>query len=165
MRHQGVKRLSLKPATEADLEFCESLARSNMSAYLSARGISWDPARYLASWAAFENLVICLDERRVGLLRLLLLDGALEIRDLQVLASHAGQSIGTWAVNQAVAQAVARGVGLLRLRVYEENPARHLYARAGFTVETTDKGIVHMAYALPSNERAATNARPDWAAS
>ncbi|MCA1714530.1 MAG: GNAT family N-acetyltransferase [Gammaproteobacteria bacterium] len=120
-----------------------------MAPYLSARGIVWDSRRYHASWVQFENHVISADGIPVGTLRLLEVDGALEIRDLQVLPSHHGQGIGKWAIDQAKIQAAERGMAALRLRVFPDNPAQRLYSRHGFQVVATDNGVVHMVHALP----------------
>ena len=145
-------RFQLRPALEADRAFCESLHRSNMASYRSARGIAWDPDRFLASWAQFENLIISVDDQRAGLLRLLVVDEALEIRDLQLMPQHRGHGIGSWAVAEVKAMAASRGIGELRLRVYAENPAQRLYTRLGFKVDATDGSIVHMSHALsPGN--------------
>lgn len=136
--------LALRPALDAECEFCETLHRRNMSAYMAARDIPWEPGRYRASWAEFENLMILADGRIVGLLRLLEDDGALEIRDLQIDPSHQGRGIGTWAVQQAKSLAAERGLGSIRLRVFEENPARALYSRLGFRTRAIVAGKVHM---------------------
>jgi uracil-DNA glycosylase len=140
--------LRLLPATPADRAFCEALGRDNMAAYHAARGIAWDPARFAASWATFENHVIVDRGERVGLLRLLVVGDALEVRDLQLLPAHRGRGIGTWAIAGAAAIARGRGLHRLRLRVLEENPARRLYARVGFEVERVVDGILHMALDL-----------------
>lgn len=52
----------------------------------------------------------------------------------------------------------AHGIGALRLRVYEENPARHLSTRLGFKVESIDSGTVHMSYAVLPDQPAADGA-------
>lgn len=145
-------RLHLRPALEADLAFCESLYRLNMASYLSARGIAWDPDRYQASWAEFENFVILVDDQPAGLLRLLVVDGAIEIRDLQVVRKHQGLGAGSWAIAQAKSKAVSRGIGELRLRVFADNPAKLLYTRLAFKIDTIDDDVVHMSHALPSND-------------
>lgn len=152
-------RLQLRPALEADRAFCESLHRSNMASYRSARGIAWDPDRFLANWAQFENLVISVDDQRAGLLRLLVVDGALEIRDLQLVPEHRGHGIGAWAVAEVKAMAASRGIGELRLRVYAENPAQRLYIRLGFKVDATDGSVVHMSHALRPRNAAADQPR------
>ena len=144
-------KLSLRPAEDHQLAFCESLNRRNMSGYLAARGIAWEPSRFLASWAEFENLIILSDSAVVGLLRLVPEQGGLGLRDLQIVSEHQGQGIGSWAVRQAQAIAAERGIARLQLRVYEENPATALYARLGFKAESVVDGTVHMAWQLPPN--------------
>ena|SRR5688572_14867959 len=142
-------KLDLRPAAEEQLGFCEALTRGNLSAYLAARGTPWDSGLYLASWNELENLVILADDRVAGVLRLWAAGDALEIRDLQVDPACQGQGIGAWAIQQAKSLAADRGFGLVRLRVFEENPARSLYARLGFESEAIVGGKVHMSFALP----------------
>lgn len=142
-------RLHLRPATDADFAFCEALSRSNMAPYFAARGIVWDPGRYRAGWARFEGHVISADGQPAGLLQLLMVDGALEIRDLQVAPEHRGVGIGSWAVAQAKSMAASRGIGRLRLRVFADNPAMRLYTRLGFKRDAMDGTVVHMSHALP----------------
>lgn len=137
-------QLSLRAATDADFDFCESLSREHMAGYRQARGIAWDPGRYRGSWAEFENLLVEVDGERVGALRLSMAEGALEIRDLQVLPGLRGRGIGAWAVRQARAMALERGLPELRLRVFPDNPARRLYQRLGFIESATVDGIIHM---------------------
>ena len=143
--------LSLRPALETDFDFCQSLNRSNMAAYNLARNILWDPQRFLASWSQFENFIITADGNSAGLLRLLAVDGALEIRDLQLLPTYQRRGIGTWAVMQAKSQAVSRTISELILRVYPENPAQRLYLRLGFCPVPTVDNVIHMVCVLPPN--------------
>ena len=141
--------LRLGPATAHDFAFCEHLSRSNMAGYLQARGIAWDPERFRASWAEFENLLIVAGDERIGLLRLLPEGEALGLRDLQIVPTHQRQGIGGWAVRQAQAIALQRGYARLQLRVYAENPAYALYARLGFVVESDAKGTLYMTWTPP----------------
>lgn len=147
-------KFELLPALDDQRGFCEALHRSNMSAYLAARNTVWAPDVYLESWKEFENLMILADGRAVGVLRLstddtalksgALNNGALEVRDLQVEAGYRRKGVGTWVVQQTRLLAVRRGLGLIRLRVFEENPARALYARLGFRTDAIVAGKVHM---------------------
>ena len=123
-----------------------------MSRYLTARDIAWEPSRFLASWAEFENLMILLDSQAVGTLRLLPEQAGLGLRDLQVGPEHQRKGLGSWAIRQAQAIAEGRGFTQLYLRVYEENPAAALYARLGFKVESVMAGTVHMVWELPPNQ-------------
>ena len=153
-------KLTLRPADDGDFEFCESLNRRSMGKYLAARGIAWDPVRFRASWAEFENLIIVADSKAVGLLRLLPENDALGLRDLQVLPGLRGQGIGTWAVRQVQSMAARRGYRRVQLRVYQENPARALYARLGFEGGRVLGGTVHMACpVVPRQDRAQSTRR------
>jgi len=145
-------RLELRPAGEADRDFCEALTRGNMAAYREARGIAWEPARFAASWTVFERQLLVADGRIAGVLMLLQRGDALEIRDLQLLPGCRGQGIGTWALDQAKLDARRRGLATLRLRVYPDNPARRLYARHGFVVEGEIDGLMHMAWKNTARE-------------
>lgn len=145
--HPGGVRF--RAADGRDFAFCEQLSRSNMAPYRAARGIAWNPQRFRASWAKFENLIVLAGDEAVGLLRLLPEGEALGLRDLQVVPARQGQGIGGWAVRQAQGLAVQRGHPRLQLRVYADNPARRLYARLGFTVEVESDGTLHMAWSPP----------------
>ena len=144
-------RLSLRSAIAQDLAFCESLNRGNMSDYLATRDTSWEPDRFLTSWAEFENFIIQLETQYVGLLRLAPEQNGLGLRDLQILPLHQNQGIGSWAVRQAQDIAAQRGFQRLQLRVYEENPAKRMYSRLGFKIELATAGVAHMVYELPPN--------------
>ena len=139
------RALSLRPAGEEDIAFCEILRRSNMAAYHSARGVALDPERFVAGWSAFENFMLQADGEVAGMLRLLVADDALEIRDLQLLPAHRNRGIGSWAVDWTLAEADRRGLARVRLRVFVENPALRLYSRLGFKVDSMDEqGKVQM---------------------
>lgn len=141
---------TLRVATPADRAFAERLGQDNMAAYRASRNIAWDPARFEASWASFDNRVIETRGVPVGVLRLHELPDALEIRDLQLLPAYRGRGLGAWAVRQAFGRAAELGKAELRLRVFPENPARRLYERLGFSVVAELDGVLHMACMLPS---------------
>src|SRR5690554_8166891 len=125
-----------------------------MAGYRAVRGIAWNPARFRASWAQFENLVIRADGDTVGLLRLLPEGDALGLRDLQVMAERQRRGIGSWAVRQVQDIAARRGFRLLRLRVYRENPARVMYARLRFSVDSVVDGTIHLSCPLTAGSAA-----------
>lgn len=144
--HVDMERVALRPATAHDFAFCEHLSRTSMAGYRATRGIAWDPARFRASWMEFENLMIVAGGEAIGLLRLLPEGEALVLRDLQVVPTHQRQGVGGWALRQAQAIALQRAHPRLLLRVYGENPARALYIRLGFVVESEAEGLLHMAW-------------------
>lgn len=144
---------TLRPAgsDEAARAAAEALNLGNMRGYLAARGIAWDPARFADSWRTYENLALHVDGHAAGLLRLLPEDGgaALGLRDLQLRPSFQRQGHGAWAVGEALRLAAERGAARVQLRVYDDNPARALYARLGFAEAGYDPAsrTVHMARA------------------
>jgi ribosomal protein S18 acetylase RimI-like enzyme len=135
---------SLVPATDADLDFCQTLSQRNMAAYRARRGIAWDRERFALSWVKFENFIIVQNAQRVGLLRLLELDDALDIRDVQILPTLQRRGIGSWALRQAEAMAQQRDLAKLSLRVFAENPAKRLYRRFGFVQHERIGDTLHM---------------------
>src|SRR5690606_31045707 len=78
-------QVSLKPAVDSDIAFCEALSRGNMAHYHVARGIEWNTELFVSTWNELENHLLLADGEVAGLLRLLTVDDALDIRDLQVL--------------------------------------------------------------------------------
>ena len=144
--------LSLRPALAHEMAASESLGRLNMARYRTSRGMAWDPSRFAASWAEFENLAIVEGAQCCGFLRLLPEGDALAIRDLQVEPGRQGCGIGTWAIAQAKDIAAARGFSAVQLRVFPENPALALYGRLGFTVARVEGAVVHMRCYIPPQD-------------
>lgn len=122
------------------------------------------PRRFVRSaalctgFAAVQNHIILRADDVVSVLRLLEVEGALDIRDLQLPAAHQGHGIGTWAAAQTRLMALHRQLPELRLRVLAENPAQHLYTRLGFRCVSIDSGIMHMTHALSPSAQSATGA-------
>ncbi len=114
-----------------------------MDAYWRARGVAWDPQRFVQSWRQFESHVILRSKEFVGVLQLREVEGTLEIRDLQLLAAGQGQGIGTWAIAQTRALALDRQIPELGLRVLVENRAQRHSMRLGFQRVAIDNGIIH----------------------
>lgn len=145
--------LSLRSAEAHEMALSESLGQLSMAGYRATRGVSWDPARFRASWAEFENLAIADGQQCCGFIRLVREGDALAIRDLQVRPELQGRGIGSWAVAQAKQIAAERGYPVLQLRVYPENPAMALYARLGFVTERVEDSVVHMRCSIPLQAR------------
>ena|SRR5690606_3642296 len=138
-------RISIRPASDSDIAFCEALSRNNMAHYHAARGVAWDRERFEATWSDFENHMLLANDEMVGVLRLLANNDALDIRDLQVLPAWQDQGIGSWAIDWTRAETVRRGFRRVGLRVFADNPALRLYERLGFKAASMDDdGKVHM---------------------
>ncbi|MCY1461484.1 Acetyltransferase (GNAT) domain protein [compost metagenome] len=83
-------------------------------------------------------------ERRLGFVSLSRDARALYIRELQVAQAFRGQGAGSWAIDQVLALAYREGRQVLRLTVFENNPARALYERKGFKEVGRDECFLRM---------------------
>ena len=146
-------RLSIRPAVDSDIAFCEAVSRGNMAHYHATRGVEWSRERFQATWGEFENHMLLANDEMVGVLRLLANNDALDIRDLQVLPVWQNQGIGSWAIAWTRAEAVCRGFLRVGLRVFADNPALQLYERLGFETQTVDDhGKAHMTCAAAQDQ-------------
>lgn len=144
-----MSRLELQPASgEADAAFAHDLTRANMHAYVARHWGAWDRAIFFANYAKSENWVGWRGGERVALVRLQDAPPALGIEDLQVLPAKQNKGHGRALLADVAAMARARGRDRLRLRVFDENPARRLYERVGFVEVERDGGAAWMEQAL-----------------
>jgi GNAT superfamily N-acetyltransferase len=132
--YQGAdKRLDLRLATgNEDAAFAHDLTRANMHAYVAPHWGGWDRAIFFDNYALSENWLAWHSGERVGLARLVFDQPVLVIEDLQVLATEQNKGYGTEMLADLTGMARRRGCERLRLRVFDENPARRLYLRFGF---------------------------------
>lgn len=127
-----------------NLHSAEHLIRQNMSAYYAKQGILWDSELFKKNWSTFDNYEVCVGDQAVGILCLSLDAVACYIRDLHVESAWQGQGLGTRAIHHAAETAKKSGVRLLRLRVFDGNPAVRLYERVGFRKVKTEDNTHYM---------------------
>lgn len=130
--------LVFKPADEADLPFARALARRAMMPYYTRHGLLWRDQDFDDGWGWRENYLLERDGAPVGFVSLSADARALYIRELHVLEQARGQGTGSAVLDHAAALALARGLPLLRLMVFKDNPAQHLYRRKGLAVVGDD---------------------------
>jgi GNAT superfamily N-acetyltransferase len=140
-----VSRLELRPASgDADATFAHDLTFANMHGYVARHWGAWDRDVFFANYARSENWVGRRGGERVALVRLRDEPPALVIVDLQVLPAEQNKGHGRALLADLAAMARGRGRDRLRLRVFDENPARRLYQRAGFVEVERDGGAAWM---------------------
>jgi len=140
------RRVTLRPAGPADLDFLRRVYASTRTAELSLT--NWDEAQRAAfinhqftaqhqyyhtefPEAAYD--IILLDGEAVGR-RYLLRDGTeMRLLDITLLPAHRGAGIGTALMRELMEEAARTG---RRLSIYLEsfNPSQSLFARLGFGV-------------------------------
>lgn len=132
--YQGAdKRLDLRLAAgDEDAAFAHDLTLANMHAYVARHWGGWDRTIFFDNYALSENWLAWRGGERVGLARFVSDPPVLLIEDLQVLATGQNKGYGTEMLADLAGIARLRGCERLRLRVFDENPARRLYLRVGF---------------------------------
>lgn len=133
-----------RAATECDLEFARVLTCSNMLRYYIEHDLLWQDEAFDVAWAGRENRLIMRGENKVGYVSLSRDARALYIRELQISEGFRRQGAGSWAIDQVFAMAGQERRPVLRLTVFENNPARALYERKGLQVVGTDECFLRM---------------------
>lgn len=121
--------LEFKPASNADLPFARALARRGMIPYYTRHGLWWRDEDFDLGWSGRENYLLVQNRQSCGFVSLSTDARALYIRELHVMAEAQGQGIGSAVLDHAIGLAIARNLPLLRLMVFKDNPAQHLYYR------------------------------------
>jgi len=141
-----MSKLSLRPATEADVEFLRRVYRESFAGYV-AQAHGWDEARQMAEFDSNLDLpttqVVCLDGQDVGLLAIVQTPGVIVLKQVGLLPGYQGKGLGTRLV-QALLRRADREGQPVRLAVLKCNPAWKLYERLGFTVTRSSNTHYYM---------------------
>lgn len=158
-------RVGLRPATmPVDEPFLREL-------YFSTRedlyGLFSDPAQmqgllsmqYTAQALSYDRQfpearheIVLLDDQPVGRMIVDLNDDAMWIVDIALLPNSRNQGIGTILLNRRLAECSDRRVPCF-LQVLGTNPARSLYERSGFVIQSDDGVRLLMKWAPQDNDR------------
>jgi ribosomal protein S18 acetylase RimI-like enzyme len=128
-------RVSLRPATDADVPFLLALREQTMTAHQLASGLQpTSLEREQRVRYRYECAQIVEREGRAAGLFKVARDGLQwQLVQIQLAPELQGQGVGEALIRGLIAE--ARGAGAsLRLNVLHQNPARHLYERLGFVV-------------------------------
>ena len=143
-------RLELRlVADEPDREFARELTRQNMSAYVERHWGAWSPAVFFENFAQSENAIGWLRDERISLLRWRQAGDLLVIEDLQVLTAFQNKGHGRGMLQWLAGEGLRRGCRAMRLRVFDDNPARRLYEVLGFLPLEREGEATWMERALP----------------
>jgi ribosomal protein S18 acetylase RimI-like enzyme len=129
--------LARRQATESDVPFLMGLRRESMDQHLNATGASTSESDHLARVRyRFDCAEVLLQEGNpVGLLKVARDGRDWKVIQIQLVSKLQGQGLGAKLLNQVITEAVAAEASLT-LSVLKANPARSLYERLGFVVES-----------------------------
>lgn len=131
-------------ATSKDLAFCRQLTCQNMLRYYIRHDLLWQDEAFDVAWAGRDNWLILRDETPVGFFSLSRDARAVYIRELQIAEAFQRQGAGGWAIDQVIGRVIQERRPALRLTVFENNPAKHLYERKGLRVQGEDECFLRM---------------------
>ena len=127
-----------------DLAKAAHFTLSNMRTYYEQYSVDWDEAQIEKMTQELVNFDILVHGRLVGVMRLSFDTEDCWLRDLQVEQSYQNQGIGSIALAEVERLARERGAETLKLRVFKNSPAVHLYKRQGFGLTSEDERFYYM---------------------
>ncbi|WP_435061043.1 GNAT family N-acetyltransferase [Amycolatopsis thermoflava] len=141
-------RVTLRPATEGDREFCFRLHEAAMGAYVAAVW-GWEEQEQRAyhdrGFAPGRWQIVTVDGTDAGMLSVEQRDGSLYLGRIELLPEFQGRGVGSRLITDLIADADRRGVAV-ELDVLAVNTrAYELYRRLGFR-EVRRGGKIAMRY-------------------
>lgn len=138
--------VTFRPAK--DLARAANFTLSNMRPYYEQYSVDWDEAQIEEITQELVNFDILLEEKLVGVIRLSFDIEECWLRDLQVDQSYQNRGIGSIALAEAERLAREHCCHILKLRVFKNSPAVHLYKRQGFGLTSEDDRFFYMSRAV-----------------
>ncbi|QOL24303.1 GNAT family N-acetyltransferase [Thalassotalea sp. LPB0316] len=108
-----------------------------MTEHLAKAGIVMDDVRHLARIDEFfsDSMIIEYKNVSIGVIKLGKFSDRLHIRQLQIMPKYQGKGVGAKVIQQVIKRAVALNLPV-SLYVLKQNPAKRLYQRLGFVIES-----------------------------
>ena len=138
--------ITFRPAK--DLAKAAHYTLSNMRPYYEQYSVDWDEAQIETMTQDLVNFDILFEEKLVGVMRLSFDIEECWLRDLQVDQRYQNRGIGSIALAEAERLAKEHCSHILKLRVFKNSPAVHLYKRQGFGLTSEDDRFYYMSRAV-----------------
>jgi ribosomal protein S18 acetylase RimI-like enzyme len=127
---------SLRPASEADKEWLDSLRREAYRDLFDATWGGWDEARhqrhFSKTWGAGHISIILVDASPVGMLQLLKSDEEIEVAEIQVLPVRQSRGLGSRVLEDVIESARKQRKRVSLYLGLRNQGAFQLYQRLGF---------------------------------
>jgi len=130
-----ISNIKYRPALKSDLEFLLDLRIQTMNAHLTASSLPVsDEAHLQRIDYQFEHaLIIEIDKRAIGLLKIERQQDNIELIQIQIAASYQGKGIGRRILNDLIEEAI-ESEKTITLSVLKTNKAKNLYSDVGFKI-------------------------------
>jgi ribosomal protein S18 acetylase RimI-like enzyme len=128
--------LSLRPASEADSEFCYQVKRASLGPYV-AQVWGWDEEfqreLHCRDFAGKQMDIVVYKGKEIGTLSLKIDAEYFYIAEISLLPEYQRRGIGSMLLQRTIEEANIAAVPV-RLQALKVNPARRLYERFGFKI-------------------------------
>ncbi|WP_293943947.1 MULTISPECIES: GNAT family N-acetyltransferase [unclassified Sphingobacterium] len=130
-----ISNIKYRPALKSDLEFLLDLRIQTMNAHLTASSLPVsDEAHLQRIDYQFEHaLIIEIDKRAIGLLKIERQQDNIELIQIQIAASYRSKGIGRRILNDLIEEAI-ESEKTITLSVLKTNKAKNLYSDVGFKI-------------------------------
>ncbi len=128
--------IHLRPATEADCEFCYKVKKEALGQYVT-QVWGWDEAFqrefHVRAFEALRPAVVVYQNLDIGTFEVTRHVDCIHLGEFYLLPRFQRQGIGTILLQQVLNEATAKGLPV-RLEVLKNNPVQSLYKRHGFVI-------------------------------
>lgn len=133
-----INQISLRPASNQDLDFLLKLRLECMDEHFERLGISYSTEQHLEriNYRFDSARIVVKNHKKVGMVKFFRDCDQWIIIQLQIAPEYQGQGIGSQLVKDIIDKASQDGA-VVSLSVLKNNPAQDLYKRLGF--EITDE--------------------------
>jgi GNAT superfamily N-acetyltransferase len=140
-----LQAISVRAALPSDAEFVFALTEACMSRYAEATWGKWDAERTRMSFFPETHRIVRLCETDIGCIEVVEEPSTFRLNKLYIAPSYQNQGIGTEVLRRMIsnARAARKPICLSVLRV---NPAKALYTRLGFKVQSQTPERVYMEF-------------------
>jgi len=133
------ENITYRACEERDIEYLLWLRKETMNTHLENSGLSIDDENHIKRIRyRFENAkFIYLNEKKIGLLKILQEQEHIEIIQIQIEPDYQGKGLGEILIKKII-DTNSRKMPI-RLNVLKENKARKLYEKLGFKIIEEDQ--------------------------
>ncbi|MDD5731790.1 MAG: GNAT family N-acetyltransferase [Patescibacteria group bacterium] len=128
------KIVNIRNSSWNDYRYCYELTKRNMRPFYIKHKLEWKPKSYRRNFNPKFVKIIELNNRRIGFYKLSFKENNWHLGDLQISGLFRGRGIGTKIMELLERIIKRKGLKMIKLRVFVDNPALAMYKRIGYKI-------------------------------
>lgn len=138
-------KIQLRAATESDIPFLLILRKITMDQHILNAGLVPSEENHLnrIHYSFDCAQIVQYDDKDVGLLKVVKEDNVWDLVQVQIHPSLQGKGVGQALVTDVLADAY-KNKAAVKLSVFKQNPAKKLYDRLGFKIDSETETTYEM---------------------